>query len=392
MVPTAENFDVVIIGGGPGGLRRRALRRVRRAQHRPGREGQGRRHLPPRGVHPCQGAARDGRRAARHRRLGALRRHRRRAHPRLLRHPAAQAAGHRRACSTASSGLLKRRKVTVYDGIGSLHADHRRDDHRRRVGRRRGHRRPRAARLRLGAAHHPRLRHRRHRVITSDELLSLQELPASAVVIGGGAIGCEFASMMSDLGTEVTILEALPKILPGCDDDVTRVVLERRSRSAASTVRTGVSVTGHEPHDHDGGTTVLFGDGESIDVETVVVVRRSPAAVGRPRPRRHRGRGRRARLRRGRRAGAAPPSRASTPSATSSPPPPLAHVGFAEGIVVIQDILGEDPVPVDYGKVPWCIYCHPEVALRRPHRGVGQGGRLRRGRVASTATPATAGR
>ena len=43
----------------------------------------------------------------------------------------------------------------------------------------------------------------------------MRELPASAVVIGGGAIGCEFASMMADLGTEVTILEALPKILPG---------------------------------------------------------------------------------------------------------------------------------------------------------------------------------
>jgi dihydrolipoamide dehydrogenase len=43
--------------------------------------------------------------------------------------------------------------------------------------------------------------------------------------------------------------------------------------------------------------------------------------------------------------------------------PQLAHVGFAEGILVIKDILGEDPVPVDYGKVPWCIYCHPEVAF-----------------------------
>ncbi len=43
--------------------------------------------------------------------------------------------------------------------------------------------------------------------------------------------------------------------------------------------------------------------------------------------------------------------------------PALAHVGFAEGILAIQDILGEDPMPVDYGKVPWCIYCHPEVSF-----------------------------
>ena len=83
-------------------------------------------------------------------------------------------------------------------------------------------------------------------VLTSDELLSDRDLPASAVVIGGGAIGCEFASMMSDLGTEVTILEALPKILPGCDDDVTKVVL-RSFKKRGIDVRTGVAVTGHEP-------------------------------------------------------------------------------------------------------------------------------------------------
>src|SRR5438067_7083744 len=57
-------------------------------------------------------------------------------------------------------------------------------------------------------------------VLTSDEVLMLEQLPSSVAVIGGGAIGCEFASMMSDLGTQVTLLEALPKLLPGCDSDV----------------------------------------------------------------------------------------------------------------------------------------------------------------------------
>src|SRR5262245_15842066 len=61
-------------------------------------------------------------------------------------------------------------------------------------------------------------------VMTSDEFLSLAQLPGRAAVIGGGAIGCEFASYLSDLGTQVTVLEALPKILPGCDEDVTKVV------------------------------------------------------------------------------------------------------------------------------------------------------------------------
>ena len=62
-------------------------------------------------------------------------------------------------------------------------------------------------------------------VITSDELLDLRELPRSVAVIGAGAIGCEFASMLSDLGVRVSLLEALPKILPGCDEDVANVIV-----------------------------------------------------------------------------------------------------------------------------------------------------------------------
>src|SRR5579864_9219823 len=61
-------------------------------------------------------------------------------------------------------------------------------------------------------------------VLTSDEVLMLDTLPASVAVIGGGAIGCEFASMFSDLGTQVTVLEALPSLLTGCDSDVVAVV------------------------------------------------------------------------------------------------------------------------------------------------------------------------
>ena len=107
-------------------------------------------------------------------------------------------------------------------------------------------------------------------VVTSDELLlDSTTLPSSAVVIGGGAIGCEFASMMADLGTKVTILEALPKILPGCDDDVANVVV-RSFKKRGIEIRTGVKVTGHEPQP-DGGTLVQFGDGEPVEADLVVV-------------------------------------------------------------------------------------------------------------------------
>src|SRR5205814_4661923 len=81
-------------------------------------------------------------------------------------------------------------------------------------------------------------------VLTSDEVLMLEQLPSSVAVIGGGAIGCEFASMMSDLGTQVTLLEALPKLLPLCDTDVADVVA-RSFKKRGIDVRTGVKVDGH---------------------------------------------------------------------------------------------------------------------------------------------------
>ena len=61
--------------------------------------------------------------------------------------------------------------------------------------------------------------------------------------------------------------------------------------------------------------------------------------------------------------------------------PQLAHVGFAEAIVAVKDILGEDPAPVDYPNVPWAIYCHPEVAFTGLSRSSGPRSRLRRGVV-----------
>ena len=92
-------------------------------------------------------------------------------------------------------------------------------------------------------------------VVTSDEFLDLKELPASVAVIGGGAIGCEFASLLSDLGSKVTVLEALPSILPGCDDDMARVVA-RSFKKRGIDVVTGVQVEGHTPST-DGNVTVV---------------------------------------------------------------------------------------------------------------------------------------
>lgn len=196
-------------------------------------------------------------------------------------------------------------------------------------------------------------------VLTSDEFLSLDRLPSSVAVVGGGAIGCEFASMLSDMGSAVTIVEALPQLLTGCDTEVASVVA-RSFKKRGIAIHTGVSVKGHRP---EGDTTVLeFGDGEEVRVECILM------SVGR-RPNSAELVGGSSTVEIDERGFVKvdPYLRTSEAGvyaigdlvATAQ----LAHVGFAEAIVTIKSILGEKVVPVDYTKVPWCIYTNPEVAF-----------------------------
>lgn len=195
-------------------------------------------------------------------------------------------------------------------------------------------------------------------VLSSDEVLELKDLPATAVVIGGGAIGCEFASLLADLGAKVTLLEALPQLLTGCDPDVVDVLV-RSLRRKGVTVRTGVSVAGHRPG--ESGTAVELEGGESVDAEMVVVaIGRRPLSdtisteVG-------------VELDERGFVVVDEEMRTSLPGVWAVgdlvATPQLAHVGFAEAMVAIRGILGEAPMPVDYHAVPWCIYTHPEVAF-----------------------------
>lgn len=256
--------------------------------------------------------------------------------------------------------LLKGRKVDVYAGVGTLGPDRRVQV----VGHDGGTTTLEGSAVVLATGSVPRsiggFEPDGRVVFTSDEFLDLRTLPASAVVVGGGAIGCEFASTLADMGTEVTILEALPKILPLCDKDVANIV-ERSFKKRGVTIRTGVSITGHTPRP-DGGTTVQLGDGTTLDVDIVVVsIGRAPVSDGVVAP----GTGVTvddrgffevdANGRTGERDVWAVGDCIATPQ--------LAHIGFIEGINAIKDILGESPAPVDYGKVPWAIYSHPEVSF-----------------------------
>ena len=200
-------------------------------------------------------------------------------------------------------------------------------------------------------------------IMTSDEVLMLDKIPARIAVIGGGAIGCEFASTFADLGSTVTILEGLPKILPGLDPDVAAFVVKSFKKKNID-IRTGVKVNGHEPTTA-GGTTVLFGEGERLDVDAVIV------SVGRKPFTDHLGL-----------TGAAvkvtdrgfvdvdgfcltgEPGVYAVGDLINTPQ--LAHVAYAEAIVAIKHMRGEKVYPVMYDRVPWAIYCHPEVAWSGP--------------------------
>ncbi len=257
------------------------------------------------------------------------------------------------------SSLLKGRKVTVYDGVGALHAGHRVTV----SGGASGDVELTAAHVVLATGSLPRLLPGfdvdGRIVMTSDEFLSLDRVPGSAVVIGGGAIGCEFASILADLGAQVTILEALPKILPGCDAEATKVV-ERSFAKRGIAIRTGVMVHGHTPSGDR--TTVKFGEGESLDVDLVVLaVGRRPRTDGLGLEGTAVGVTERGFIDVDARCRTAEPGVWAIGDVIATPQ--LAHVGFAEGMLVVRDALGEDPAPIDYGKVPWCIYCQPEVAF-----------------------------
>ncbi len=200
------------------------------------------------------------------------------------------------------------------------------------------------------------------RVLSSDHVLDLTEVPARVAIVGAGAIGCEFASLLSDLGASVTLLEALPRVLPGVDAACSEVVEPRAFRKRGIAVHAGARVTSIE------GTrelAVTFDD--AAGTQQQVTVDRIVISIGRaPRVDGIGIEGSGIELDEHGAIRVDEQQRTTVPGVYAvgdvAGGPQLAHVGFAEAIVAIKTVLGEPTPPVDDAKVPWGIYCHPEVA------------------------------
>ena len=195
------------------------------------------------------------------------------------------------------------------------------------------------------------------RVINSDHALVLDRVPGSVVILGGGVIGVEFASVWRSFGAEVTIVEMLPQLLP-LEDETSAKLLQRAFRRRGIKFELGAKF---EAVKHtDTGVTVTLEGGKTIDADLLLVaVGRGPVSgdLGYED------------------AGVAMERgfvtvdslcRTSLPSVSAVGDlintPQLAHVGFAEGILVAERVGGLPVTPIDYDGVPRITYSDPEVA------------------------------
>jgi len=197
-------------------------------------------------------------------------------------------------------------------------------------------------------------------VQTSDQALWFKQAPKRAVIIGAGAIGMEFASMWHPMGTDVTVVEALDRVLPLEDVDTSKVVTRAFKRKKIA-ILTSAKVASVEVVDGVGRVTVeVAGKTEVIEAEVVLMaIGRGPNTDGSGAQELglldERGfvvaddRGR---------------TKVDGVWAVGDvlPTLALAHAAFAEGFVVADSIAGRPTVPVDYAQVPRVTYCHPEAA------------------------------
>ena len=195
------------------------------------------------------------------------------------------------------------------------------------------------------------------RVITSDHALKLDFVPKSVIVLGGGVIGVEFASIWRSFGSEVTIIEGLPHLVPN-EDEVISKALERAYRKRGIDFKLGVRFSGVEQT--DSSVTAVLEDGTRVEAELMLVaVGRGPntAGFGYEEQGLTMDRG-----------WVITNDRLNTnlPGVYAAgdivPGVQLAHRGFQQGIFIAEDIAGLNPVAIDEDGIPKVTYCEPEIA------------------------------
>jgi dihydrolipoamide dehydrogenase len=194
-------------------------------------------------------------------------------------------------------------------------------------------------------------------VITSEEALRLDRVPASVVVLGGGVIGCEFASVWRSFGAEVTIVEALPRLV-ALEDEASSKALERAFRKRGIVFKTGTPFQSVKTTDD--GVAVTVEGGEVIEAELLLVaVGRGPATDGLGYDEQGVAMDRGFVL-------ADERCRTNLENVWAVgdivPGLQLAHRGFQQGIFVAEEIAGLSPTPIDESGIPRVTYSHPEVA------------------------------
>ena len=249
-------------------------------------------------------------------------------------------------------GLVASRKVTYIEGAGRLSSPTSVDVNGQRVE-------GRHVLLATGSVPRslPGLNIDGNRIISSDHALVLDRVPQSAIVLGGGVIGVEFASAWKSFGTDVTIVEGLPHLVP-VEDENSSKLLERAFRKRGIKFNLGTFFQSAE-YTAD-GVRVTLADGKTFEAEVLLV------AIGRGPVSQNLGYEEQ---------GVAIDRgfvlvdeymRTNVPTISAVgdlvPTLQLAHVGFAEGILVAERLAGLKTVPIDYDGVPRVTYCHPEVA------------------------------
>ena len=195
------------------------------------------------------------------------------------------------------------------------------------------------------------------KVITSDQAMKMEYVPKSVIVLGGGVIGCEFASVWKSFGAEVTIIEGLPHLV-ALEDESSSKQLERAYRKRGINFELGVRFKSHALTAD--GVTVTLEDGKTFTAEVLLVaVGRGPVSANLGYEEQGITMDRGYVL-------VDDKCRTNVPGIWAVgdliPTLQLAHVGFGEGILVAEEIAGLNPRPINYDGVPRVTYSEPEVA------------------------------